>query len=287
MTFCFSCLVEVNQSFITIDHFGPSKSYAKSRVVFLDWKGWHCKSAIFCTHWIFVCWGPPVFLTHETSVQTLTAADSLTCFGLYVCILFLHRNCRVQNTREWNACRLIWIYSVSGRAITMKSTSSQMSFKCAPDRAYCNWIVKAFQVWTYKAKRAKGCVLGFCRQKEMFLGWRSRYRARSFTIHFRANCCVRCEAFSVTTEAQLAVLREQFSIAREINALANLEQLLFVVYYHWFSAAIYQLYFASNSVAIIVVRTPLDQTLCRFIFFIALVSASIWNWKYIRVPCGS
>ena len=48
----------------------------------------HGKSRIFRMHSIFVSWGSPTFRTHENFVHPLTAANSLTCFRFFVCILY-------------------------------------------------------------------------------------------------------------------------------------------------------------------------------------------------------
>ena len=45
----------------------------------------------------FVCYGPPNFRTHEIFVHLRTAADSLTCFEVLVCILFSYGSRRVRN----------------------------------------------------------------------------------------------------------------------------------------------------------------------------------------------
>ena len=59
-----------------------------------------------CTEF-FVHYRPPTFCTHEVFVRPLTAAESLTCSEVLVCIIFSYRSRRVRNKRKLNAHEIL------------------------------------------------------------------------------------------------------------------------------------------------------------------------------------
>ena len=170
------------------------------------------------------------FMDRQSSAQNLKVA----LLGLKCAIPVYHDNKHnrflttltgsLLSRTNWNRGMLL-CNSVSVQKI---STTLETLSLCASDcKKRCG---KALQSWRYRAKGAQGCALGSWRQNKVFLGLWSSCRAHSFhesvVRFFPIKFCILLSAI-LSFHASTAGPWSQSSIDREMDALANFEQLPF------------------------------------------------------------